>query len=465
MNPMWLIDTMGQRFNVVDFGADSKGGEDSSRAFNTAIEEASEKKGVVYIPPGEYLVTTILLKSNTVVFMERDAFIKFSSDFDRYPVIETRREGQHQCQTSPMIFGRDVRNVALIGEGVVDGQGQQWWYIKRSRVSEEMWKNIVDSGRGFIDEEQQIWWPSKRAFEGYKLYRELVAKGVKPTEDICKQYHEFFRPQLLQLYNAENVLISGVTFKNSPMWNVHLLYSQHVTVESILITAPDYSPNTDGIVVDSSSDVHIRGCFIDVGDDCVVIKSGKNEEGRRIGKPSMNIYVSSCTMRRGHGGFVIGSEMSGGVRNATIENCVFDGTERGVRIKTARGRGGIVENVIARNIVMRDIVYEAIVIDMFYEPLPPEPVSERTPAIRGVYMYNIVCDGAGQAVRLSGLPEMPIRDIVIENARIRARRGILLSNVTSARLSKIRISSLEGPVLVLDNTDGVTLDDFSSRAG
>ncbi|MEM0026454.1 MAG: glycoside hydrolase family 28 protein [Ignisphaera sp.] len=453
-----------QRINVLDYGANPRGGEDSSKAFNMALEEASEKRALVYIPPGKYVLSSpIVLRSNTVILVEKDALIEFVANYSSYPVIETRREGVHQCQVSPLILGKDVKNVAIVGEGVVDGQGQRWWYLKKSRVPEDVWKKIIESGEGYIDEQTKTWWPTKNAFEGSRVYKELTSKGLKPTKDICEQFREFFRPQFLQLRNAENVYIYGVTFRNSPMWNIHILYSKHITIENVTILAPDYSPNTDGIAVDSSSDVYIRGCLIDVGDDCVVLKSGKNEEGRKIGIPTTNVFVNNCIMKRGHGGFVIGSEMSGSVRNVSIENSFFEGTERGIRIKTARGRGGIVENVIARNITMKDIIYEAIVIDMFYESVPPEPVSERTPIIRNIHIQNITCYGAGQAMRLAGLPEMPISDVIIENARLNAAKGAYISNAMNLKLAKVRVISSEGQPMILENVRNISMEDCTAE--
>ncbi|MEM1526764.1 MAG: glycoside hydrolase family 28 protein [Ignisphaera sp.] len=459
-----MLQLITQKISVIDYGADPRRGEDSSKAFNIALEEASEKKALVYIPPGKYVLSSpIILRNNAVILIEKDAVIEFIANYDNYPVVDTRREGIHQCQVSPLIFGKDVKNIAIIGEGTVDGHGERWWYLKKSRVPDDVWRKILESGEGYIDEQTRTWWPTKRAFEGNKIYKELTSKGLKPTNDVCEQFREFFRPQLLQLYNAENVHVYGVTFRNSPMWNIHILYSKHITVENVNILAPDYSPNTDGIAVDSSSDVYIRGCLIDVGDDCIVLKSGKNEEGRRIGIPTTNVFVSNCLMRRGHGGFVIGSEMSGCVRNVSIENSVFEGTERGIRIKTTRGRGGIVENVIARNITMKDIIYEAIVIDMFYEPVPPEPVSERTPIIRNIHIQNITCYSAGQAIKLAGLPEMPISDVVIENTRINAVKGVSISNTVNLKLLKVRVASSEGQPMVLENVRNISMEDCTAE--
>ncbi|ABW01078.1 glycoside hydrolase family 28 protein [Caldivirga maquilingensis] len=450
----------GRTYNVVEYGADPKGLDDSTGAINEAITQASETRGIVYIPPGNYLSRNIILRSNVMLLIDKGAVVKFSTDYKSYPIIETRREGVHHCGVMPLIFGKDVRNVRIIGEGVFDGQGYAWWPIRRFRVTEDYWRRLVESG-GVVGDDGKTWWPTRNAMEGAEAFRKITSEGGKPSTEDCERYREFFRPQLLQLYNAENVTIEGVTFKDSPMWTIHILYSRHVTLINTSSIAPDYSPNTDGVVVDSSSDVEVRGCMIDVGDDCLVIKSGRDEEGRRIGIPSENIHASGCLMKRGHGGFVIGSEMSGGVRNVSIQDSVFDGTERGVRIKTTRGRGGLIENVYVNNIYMRNIIHEAVVVDMFYEKRPVEPVSERTPKIRGVVIRNTSCDGADQAVLINGLPEMPIEDIIIENTRITSNKGIHIENASSIRLSNVKVNSRAIPVITMSNVRNITLDDVS----
>ncbi|WP_291767006.1 glycoside hydrolase family 28 protein [Caldivirga sp. UBA161] len=448
----------GKVYNVLDFGADPKGLEDSTNAINNALASAEETGGIVYIPPGNYTSRNIILRNNITLLIDRGAVWRFSTDYKSYAIIETRREGLHHCGVMPLIFGKDVRNVNIIGEGVFDGQGHAWWPIRRFRVDEVYWRRLIESG-GIVDEEGRTWWPTKNAMEGEMLFRKLINEGKKPSREDCERYREFFRPQLLQLYNAENVTIEGITFKDSPMWTIHVLYSRHVTIMGTSSIAPEYSPNTDGIVIDSSSDVELRGCLVDVGDDCLVIKSGRDEEGRRIGIPSENIHALNCIMKKGHGGFVIGSEMSGGVKNISVENSVFNGTERGVRIKTTRGRGGVVENINVTNIRMVNIKYEAVVIDMFYEKHPPEPASERTPKVRGISIRNITCDGAGQAILVNGLPEMPIEDLIIENIKVTSNKGVLIENADNVKLSKVRVLAKESPVLSLNNVKNLTLED------
>lgn len=457
---MITLDTpMLRKLNVLDFGADPKGVEDSTEAFNTALRSVSESGGgIVYIPPGIYLSRSILLQNNTILYLDHGATIKFSTDYDKYQVVETRREGIHQCQVIPLVFGFNVRNIAVVGEGVFDGVGEAWWPIKKRKLLESEWKRLIESG-GVVDEETNTWYPTKKTLEGAKIIRELSKRGEKPSIDHCEKYKDFFRPQLFQIYNAENALIRGPTFKNSPMWTLHILYSKNVTIEDVKSVAPYYSPNTDGLVIDSSHNVYVRGCLIDVGDDCLVIKSGRDEEGRRIDKPSYNIFVFNCTMLRGHGGVVIGSEMSGGVWNVIVENTEFIGTERGIRIKTQRGRGGIVENVIIRNVTMKDIIYEAITIDMHYTKLQPELVSERTPIIRNMSIDNVRCNRAEVGIYLNGLPEMPIEDVTIENIRMFTTQGAIIDNVKGLRMRKVKFVAEREPILIMNNTINVYLEE------
>jgi len=459
---MITLDTsMLKKLNVLEFGADPRGVEDSTEAFNAALKYANESGGgIVYVPPGTYLSRSIFLQSNTVLYLERGSVIRFSTDRDKYQIVETRREGRTLCQVTPLIFGFNVRNVAIIGEGVFYGSGEAWWPIKKWKLPESMWKKLVESG-GIVDEETNTWYPSKRALEGAKIVRELSKHGENISREICEKYKDFFRPQLLQISTAENILIRGPTFRNSPFWNIHILYSRNATIEGVKVIAPDYTPNTDGIAIDSSSNVYIRGCLINVGDDCLVIKSGRDEEGRRVGRPSYNIFIVNCIMLRGHGGVVIGSEMSGGVWNVVAENCEFIGTERGIRIKTQRGRGGVVENIAIRNITMRDIVYEAITIDMHYTKLPPEPVSERTPIIRSISINNVRCDRAGVGIYLSGLSEMPIEDVVIEDVRMYAVQGVVVDHVRGLKMHRVRVVAEKEPVLLMSNTSNVYLEEIS----
>jgi len=460
---------LGNVINVLDYGAVADGVNDDSKAINDAIEACAEEGGgTVYFGPGRYLTGPINLKSNVTLYLEEEATILFSRNFDDYPLVETRREGIHLFQCSPLIFGKNLRNVALRGKGVFDGQGDAWRPVVKAEVSEEEWRKLVESG-GVVDEDEEMWWPTSRAFEGKILMEKCKEEGRKPSREECERVREFFRPQLLQLYNCEDVILDGPTFKNSPQWAVHIVYSRNVTVKNIRCLNPWNAANGDGLDIDSSRNVYVTGCYFDVGDDCVCLKSGRDEEGRKIGKPTENVTVENCIMRHGHGGIVIGSETSGGVRNLTVDNCIFDGTERGIRFKTKRGRGGVVENITISNIIMRNIMRQAIVFNMFYGErttqmdIPPEPVSEETPIFRNIRISNVTCEGASSAIEILGLPEMPLKRVTLENIRISAERGVTLQNCGGIRLIRVEVEAKRGPSLECYGVEDLELTDFRGK--
>jgi hypothetical protein len=255
---------------------------------------------------------------------------------------------------------------------------------------------------------------------------------------------------------CKNVLVEGITIINSPFWTVNPEFCENVTVTGVTINNPK-SPNTDGINPESCKYVHISNCHISVGDDCITIKSGKDRAGRKMAAPAENYTITNCTMLSGHGGVVIGSEMSGGVKKITISNCVFDGTDRGIRIKTARGRGGIVEEIRVDNIIMKNIREQAIVLDMQYARTSPEPVSERTPQFRNIHFSNITAQ-TNQAVFLNGLAEMPIEDISFNDIQFDAQTGITIREAKNIAFHQVRVTTKQGPALTAENLTGLEVD-------
>jgi polygalacturonase len=273
---------------------------------------------------------------------------------------------------------------------------------------------------------------------------------------------------------CKKVLLEGVTFQNSPAWNLHPLMCENLTVRNVYAKNPWYAQNGDGIDVESCKNVLIENSTFDVGDDGICIKSGRDEAGRKRGMPTENLLVRNCTVYHAHGGFVIGSEMSGGAKNLYVENCTFIGTDIGLRFKTTRGRGGVVENIFINNISMKDVVGEAILFDMYYEakdpvPLAGEkreapkvvmlPVTEATPQFKKFYVSNIVCDGAEKAVFIRGLPEMHIQDIELKNMIIQARHGIEMSEATGITFTNVEVITPDtDPVADILNSSNVTFD-------
>jgi polygalacturonase len=266
---------------------------------------------------------------------------------------------------------------------------------------------------------------------------------------------------MVKLTRCRNLTLDGPTFKNSAAWNVHLLLCENVSIRNVNVQNEWNAQNGDALDLDSCRNVTVNDSLFDAGDDAICIKSGKDAAGRRRGISCENISVSNCTVLRGHGGVTIGSEMSGGVRNVTVRNCLFRGTDIGLRFKTTRGRGGVVENIDIANVVMHDIRHDAVSINMYYwiEGQPtPEPVSERTPAFRDFSLRNIVCHGADRALEIRGLPEMPVERVTLENVRIKAKRGAMLDDAKDITLSGVRLDIAEGPAMQCRNVTGLRTD-------
>jgi polygalacturonase len=242
---------------------------------------------------------------------------------------------------------------------------------------------------------------------------------------------------------------------------------ENVIIRNINVRNPWYSQNGDGLDVESCRNVIIANCKFDVGDDGICMKSGKDEYGRKRGKPTENVAISDCVVYHGHGGFVIGSEMSGGVRNIYVKNCSFLGTDVGLRFKTTRGRGGVVENIYVQDIRMKDIPTDAVRFDMYYANRDDETketileVTEETPRFQNIYMKNIVCDGADKAIHIQGLPEMPIRNINFENVIVSAKNGVNCIEADDIKFRNVKVTPAVYPVFKLYNSRNVVMEDIT----
>ena len=270
-----------------------------------------------------------------------------------------------------------------------------------------------------------------------KLYAET-------NEDyVSSMQRRFFRPPFIQPIRCKNVKIQGIKIINSPFWTINPEFCENLLIDGVTINNP-LSPNTDGINPESCRYVHISNCHISVGDDCITLKSGRDLQARNLGHPNENITITNCTMLAGHGGVVIGSEMSAGVKKVTISNCVFDGTDRGIRIKSTRGRGGVVEDIQVDNIVMRNIEQEAIVMDLAYSKMPAEPLSDRTPIFRNINISNMTATDVLIPIRINGLEESPISDVTISNVNIKnAKRTSTFNNCTNISLKDVFVNGEE----------------------
>lgn len=446
---------------IADFGASGNEFGRNTDAFELAITYCAEAGGgTVMVPAGIWQTGPIRLRSGVRLHLERGALIAFDNDPASYPLNWSHWEGNRAVRCMPLISGEGLHDVAITGEGIIDGGGEGWRPVKRFKQTHRQWEKLIQSG-GIVEGEGEdaIWWPDEGAKDGAIKVAELLASDAPLSE--FAPYRRYMRPLLLGLHNCERVQLEGVTLRNSPAWNVHLLACEQITVRGITVLNPWYVQNGDGLDLESCRHAIIEDCTFDVGDDAICMKSGKDAEGRLRAMPVEDVMIRRCTVYNGHGGFVIGSEMSGGVRRVTVEDCTFIGTDIGLRFKSKRGRGGVVEKIAIRRIRMKRIVNEAIAFDLHYggdsaqEENGRYPVSEETPQFRSITMEDIVCDGAGSAIALTGLPEMPVNDIRLRNIRIRSTLGARLTNGTNIRFEQVDVKQSEGEAWSVSNCIGV----------
>ncbi len=465
-------------FSIIKYGARSDGLALNTAAIDAAITDCNKKGGgVVWIPAGYWLTGPILLKSGVNLHIDRAAILQFTADFDQYPLVEGNWEGHPAVRCQSPISGTDLENIAITGEGIIDGNGDAWRIQSRDRVTEGEWKKRVASG-GLVSEDGKTWYPSASALKGSQTKNAGVWMAGKTTKDY-EDIKDYLRPNLLVLTHCKRVLLEDATFQNSPAWCLHPLMCADLTLHGVHVRNPWNAQNGDGVDVESCRNVLIEASTFDAGDDGICIKSGRDADGRRRGIPTENVIVRDDIVYRAHGGFVIGSEMSGGARNIFVSDCSFIGTDIGLRFKTVRGRGGIVEKIYIRNISMKDIVHQAVFLDMFYFAKAPTlaesngrpqadipPVTLETPQFRDIHISNVVCDGAEEGIFVRGLPEMSITGIYLENIILRANRGAELIEARNIGLKNIRLVTRNtDPVMYIENSSDLAIDNIGFDPG
>ncbi|MBR1564948.1 MAG: glycoside hydrolase family 28 protein [Paludibacteraceae bacterium] len=445
--------------SVLDFGAINDGSKLTTEAIQTAIDNASERGGgTVIIPDGVYLTGPIVLKSNVRLYTEHNALIIFSDDFTLYPVREASFEGLDTRRCQSPISAYNAENIAICGSGTFNGSGDSWRPVKKQKLTEAQWKKKVASG-GVVSADGKVWYPDSAAIYAHSLCEDQNVPVGLTTDEEWNSIRSFLRPVMLNFIGCKNILLEGVCFENSPAWNLHPLMCENLVLSNLTVRNPWYSQNGDGVDVESCKNVVITNCSFDVGDDAICMKSGKNEDGRRRGVPAENILVDGCTVYHGHGGFVVGSEMSGGVKNIAVSNCLFIGTDVGLRFKSTRGRGGIVENIYIDNICMSGIPNEALLFDLFYggkgagEETDEEiaarmagaipQVDEKTPQFRNISISNVICNGAKRAIYFNGLPEMPIQNVTLRNVNMTAKEGATFNKTENISLENVFVNGEE----------------------
>ncbi len=436
-------------YNMKRLGANHNGKKSCTELINKTIQKASEKGGgTIYFPAGTYLTGAIKMADNITLYLEAGATLSFTTDFDEYlPFKKVRWEGIFMNTFKPLIYGDSLTNVSIKGEGVLDGNGEFWW----EAVKEQQYKIWREGSLGELNKYQKMWGEQNVGLKVDAYY----GKSLE---------HMFFRPPFLQFLESKNIQITGVTFKDSPFWTINPVGCENLLIDGITINNPDDGWNTDGINPSSCKDVRISNCEISVGDDCVTIKSGRDGDGRDYAKACENITISNCIMRAGHGGVVIGSEMSGGVKNVTITGCVFDGTDAGIRLKSSRGRGGVVENIRVDNIIMRNIQKTAFILNLYYDKdQTPERVSVRTPIFRNIHISNVTGVDINAAGQLYGIEEMPIANVSFSNIQMEAKTGFQAELGNDIEFHNVDIATQEGASVIVKNCKTVVLDDVRSK--
>ena len=449
------------RVSVKDFGGVGDGVTLNTEAFAKAMKHLSDKGGGhLDVPAGIWLTGPIEILSNCDLHVTPNAVIVFDPDRDLYPIIQTVFEGLDTRRCESPVHAEGARNISITGGGVLDGSGEAWRMVKKSKLTDGEWRKLVASG-GIVSRDGRIWYPDE-GFEKATMFSNMNVPSVDLTEEQWNEIKSFLRPNMVSLRNCENVLLEDCSFQNSPCWNVHPLMCKNIIVNRVNIRNPYYSQNGDAIDVDSCENVLITNSTFDAGDDGICIKSGKDADGRRRARPCKNLIVDNCTVFHGHGGFTVGSEMSGGVENIKVSNCRFLGTDVGLRFKSKRGRGGVVKNIYINDIYMKDILADAILFDLFYGGksaveaaaekdetvnVPAVPVDETTPEFRDIYISNVCCNGASRAMLFNGLPEMPVTNINVSDCTITADEGITLRNSQDITFKNVKCYPEKGDAI------------------
>lgn len=434
-------------YNIKDYGAVNGGVVSNTEAIQKTIDTAAANGGgKVIIPAGIWLSGPIRLQSKINLHVETGAVLLFSKNDEEYPLYWSDYEGMPAIRTLSPIMAENVTDIAITGNGTIDGNGQLWRPVKQFKMTARQWDELLKESQYLVEERDGfIWMPTKSVYDAWLLAKEKSEK--LENLETAKEYYDFFRPVMVHLYQCKNILIEDITLQNSPAWNVHPCFCEHVTIRNAKIRNPYYAQNGDGLDLESCKYAEIIGTTFDVGDDAICMKSGKGAKARQIEVPTEYVRIQDCTVYHGHGGFVVGSEMSRGIRHVEVKNCSFIGTDVGIRFKSAMGRGGVVEDILLEDIQMMNIEKEAIIFTMGYVldyresgEIAPTVDAEDVPYFKNIHMNRIICNGADIGLKVEGLDlsntkvignyhgEPAIDEISVEDSYIVAKKDVNISH-------------------------------------
>jgi polygalacturonase len=429
-------------FNVIDYGAVPDGRTMDTAAIAKAVSTcALAHGGTIVFPAGRYLTGSISLQSNMTLDLRAGSELLYSPDPADSPLVASRWESTNAFTHGPLIYANGAENVSVVGRGTLNGQGANWW-----------WRN----GRYAPARSAEI----KPAMEAWLALYKRIEAGEKPAAEDYRLAADYLRPSLVQFYGCRNVLVEGVTLVESPMWMLHPIYSENVSIRGVTFLST--GPNGDGVDIDSCRDVRISDCFFSTGDDGIVIKSGRDADGRRTARPTEHVAICNCVMYNGHGSVAVGSETSGGIRDVVASNIISRGAWYGIRIKSERGRGNTIENLRFDNFVIDGATIGAVEVTALYQDEPAEPLSVRTPIFRNIAFSNVTIVDAAQVASIHGLPEKALEQLRFTDVTASGRSGFLCDHSMDVALHDVRVNAAQGSAFAFDRVQGLELDGVSS---
>lgn len=444
-------------YELASAGGISGPDQDNSVIFRQLLERIYQAGGGrLLLGPGLWRTGPIELYSNTELYLDEAAILSFIPDPALYLPVPTRWEGVECFGMQPCIYSKGQEHIRIAGKGIIDGSGEVWWSLLRSKRAAGQREPLL---------------PIEKQLAGLNPgYRDQPGGGGG-------REMQFLRPPLIQFYNCRSITLEGVTVRNSPFWTIHPVFCEHVHIRTVQVYNPPDAPNTDGIDIDSCRQVEILDCVVDVGDDGIALKSGSGPDGIRAARPTSQVVVRSCQVGNGHGGIVIGSETAGGVFDVLVEDCLFRSTDRGIRIKTRRGRGGAIHQLRFRNLVMENNLCP-LAINMYYrcgaDPADQnlfgtdrQSLTAMTPRIYDIHISGLrASDCRAAAAFLVGLPEAPLRGLELADCAFSldpqatvspdqaemfaglpslAGRGLRLLHVEQPSFQRLRVEGADEP--------------------